>query len=106
MTSGLRCAPAALATAPELAPALAAWQQRLNASGVVCRATAFHSADPRWTLPFPGADRALAAAWASLRKRVGADSPVALGKAGAEASADLLVATSLQLPGGLVGIVG
>jgi multidrug resistance efflux pump len=99
-------APAAPAVADELVPALAAWRQRLNACGVVCHAAAFHSADPRWTLAFPDAERALVDAWANLRKRVSAENPVALGKASDDASADLLLATSLQLPGGQPGIVG
>lgn len=94
------------APADELAPALATWRQRLNASGVACRAVAFHSADPRWTLASPAAELALVEAWASLRKRVAGDNPVALGKAGPDAGAHLLVAASLQLPGGQAAIVG
>ena len=106
MTAQLQPEPAAPPAASELGPALAAWRQRLNACGVSCRAAAFHSADPRWTLAFPEADRALANAWANLRKRVTPESPVALGKVDGDAGSDLLVATSLQLPGGQPGIVG
>ncbi len=80
--------------------------QRLNACGVACRNAAFHSADLRWNFPFPQSDRALTEAWASLRKRVTPENPVALGKADGDADADLLVATSLQLPGGQPAVVG
>ncbi len=96
----------AAAEAGGLAAAVAAWRQRLNACGVACRAAAFHGADPRWTLAFPEAERNLQEAWANLRKRVSAENPVALGKAGSDAGAELLMATSVPLPGGQHGIVG
>jgi Barrel-sandwich domain of CusB or HlyD membrane-fusion len=91
---------------PGLIAALDAWRARLTAAGVNCNAAAFSSADPLWTLDFPDADDALREAWNGLRTRVAADNPVALGKVGSGAASDLLMATSLQLPGGQAGIVG
>ncbi len=99
-------APPAPAAAPELAPALAMWQQRLGAAGLACRAVALYGEDPAWRAPFPqvdvDADPAVAEAWASARARVSRQEPVALAKLGSE----LLVATHLQLPSGQPGVVG
>jgi len=95
-------APAAPPPAPELAPALAMWQQRLGAAGLACRAVALFSEDPAWRAPFADADAAVAEAWASTRVRVSRQDPVALAKLGDE----LLVATHLQLPSGQPGVVG
>ncbi len=95
-----------LAADAELVRALQSWQQRLTAAGLACRAVACHGADARWQCPFPLADSALDETWAALRGRVSGEQPVALGKVGAAAAADLLMATALQLPGGQPGVVG
>lgn len=99
------------AAAPDavLVQALESWQQRLNAGGIACRAVAFHGPEPRWCRDFPGPSRGLAETWASLRKRVGAEQPVALGRTDAGATADLVLAARVPLPGqaeGQAGIVG
>jgi Barrel-sandwich domain of CusB or HlyD membrane-fusion len=103
--------PAVDDTAPDttLVQALDAWQQRLNAGGLACRAVAFHGPEPRWCRGFPDSHRSLNEAWAALRKRVGPDNPVALGKSDTGAAADLLLATRVPLPNhpdGQAGIVG
>ena len=87
-----------------LAPALHAWQQRLTAGGVACRATALAGAEPGWTQDF--ADAPTQAAWAVLRQRVTLDHPVALGKAEAAGGSDLMIATAVQLPSGAAAVVG
>lgn len=92
-----------------LAQALDAWQQRLNAGGLACRGVAFHGPEARWCRGFADAARPLAEAWAALRKRVGPENPVALGRGDAGPAADLLVATRVPLPeagDGAFGIVG
>jgi multidrug resistance efflux pump len=92
---------------PKLLEALNAWQQRLNAAGVATRAVAFHSADPAWSTGFAADLKALNASWAALQARITPQNPVALGRVEAGASADyMLIATTLQLPGGQHGIVG
>ncbi len=116
--------PPVVVQAPELAPALLAWQQRLAAAGLACRAVALYSPDPAWCADFSApaasaadpcaparaaaADRPPAGAWADtwagLRVRVSRQQPVALAKL--EGSTDLMVATSLTLPDGRAGIVG
>lgn len=101
--------PAAAPPAPELAPALQMWHQRLGAAGLGCRAVALFSADAAWRADFQVDDSALAEAWAGLRARVARDSPVALARldqAEGPAGGELLIATSLQLPSGQPGIVG
>lgn len=105
--------PAIVSTSPDeptpdagLVQALESWQQRLNAGGLACRGVAFHGPEPRWCRAFPEASRALAETWASLRKRVGPDNPVALGKTDNGAAADLVLATRVPLPDGQGGIVG
>ncbi|MEP7300031.1 MAG: HlyD family efflux transporter periplasmic adaptor subunit [Caldimonas sp.] len=101
--------PAGPAVPPDagLAPALEAWRSRLAAAGVSCSAVAFSSADPQWTHHFAAdATTTLDEVWTDLRTRVSADNPVALGKLGTTAGADLLMATSLLLPNGQPGIVG
>ncbi|CAN5136437.1 hypothetical protein BH11PSE10_BH11PSE10_19420 [soil metagenome] len=92
--------PAELPAAPELAPALLMWQQRLAAAGLACRAVALFSADPAWRAPF--ADSVVDEAWATAHGRVSRQEPVALAKLGDE----LLVATHLQLPSGQPAVVG
>ena len=93
-------APAEVPPAPELAPALGLWQQRLAAAGLACRSVALFSADPAWRAPF--ADSAVDEAWAAARERVSRKEPVALAKLGD----GLLVATHLQLPSGQPAVVG
>ncbi len=87
-----------------LQSAVEAWRERLTAAGVGCRAAGFHSADPSWCLAFAAGEPALQPTWESLRARVSAEQPVALGKV--EGSQELLMATPLQLPGGQSGVVG
>ncbi len=93
-------APAEVPPAPELAPALGLWQQRLETAGLACRSVALFSADPAWRAPF--ADSAVDQAWAAARERVSRKEPVALAKLGD----GLLVATHLQLPSGQPAVVG
>ena len=97
-------APAEAPPAPELAPALAMWQQRLAAAGLACRAVALFSADPAWRSPFfvNGTDASVDEAWAAARERVSRQEPVALAKLGDA----LLVATHLALPSGQPAVVG
>ena len=97
-------APAEAPPAPELAPALAMWQQRLAAAGLACRAVALFSADPAWRSPFfvNGTDATVDEAWAAARERVSRQEPVALAKLGDA----LLVATHLALPSGQPAVVG
>jgi hypothetical protein len=106
---------APLTQSPEAAPdtpdadlvqALDAWQQRLNGAGLACRGVAFHGPEPRWCRAFADPSRTLAETWSTLRKRVAADNPVALGKTDNGANADLLLATRVPLPGGQTGVVG
>ena len=93
-------APAEAPPAPELAPALGVWQQRLAAAGLACRGVALFSADPAWRAPF--ADAVADEAWVTARELVSRKDPVALAKLGDE----LLVATHLQLPSGQPAVVG
>lgn len=83
---------------PELSTALESWRRRLSGAGVACRALALHSADPVWTHDFATGDAALRARWSELCMRVHAGEPVALGKVGGAAGADLLMATAVHLP--------
>lgn len=95
-------APVEQQPAPELAPALAMWRQRLGAAGLACRGVALFGEDPAWRAPFDDAAPAVAEAWEGARARVSRQDPVALVKLGGE----LLVATHLQLPSGQPGVVG
>lgn len=89
-----------------LVNALHAWRSRLGAAGVACREAAFHSADALWVCDFPATLPALHTAWTDLRARLSADNPVVLAKVDGSAGADMLLATSLQLPTGMTGVVG
>ena len=89
-----------------LIDALQSWRSRLGAAGVACRELAFHSADASWVCEFPARLPALTAAWVDLRARLSADNPVVLAKVDAGARADMLLATRLQLPTGMTGVVG
>lgn len=108
MNAPLTHAPEAAPDAPDadLVQALDAWQQRLNGAGLACRGVAFHGPEPRWCRAFADPSRTLAETWSTLRKRVVADNPVALGKTDNGANADLLLATRVPLPGGQTGVVG
>lgn len=97
--------PAPPPQAAELSPALALWQQRLHAAGLICRGVALHAADPAWCAPFQRAD--VANAWVDGCKRVSRESPVALQRVqAAGGDGELLIATHLTLPNGQPGIVG
>ncbi|MBT9486174.1 MAG: HlyD family efflux transporter periplasmic adaptor subunit [Rubrivivax sp.] len=108
MNAPLTHAPEAAPDAPDadLVQALDTWQQRLNGAGLACRGVAFHGPEPRWCRAFADPSRTLAETWSTLRKRVVADNPVALGKTDNGANADLLLATRVPLPGGQTGVVG
>ncbi len=88
-----------------LTPALEAWRARLLAAGIACRAVALHGESEADSRAFPGGEPKLAEAWAQLRARVTPENPVALSRVDGAAAADMLVATTLQLPGGQIGIV-
>jgi biotin carboxyl carrier protein len=90
----------------DLATALDMWRKRLVSAGVVSRGVAMHSADPGWSLAFAGADALLAKRWSELCKRVSSENPVALEKASAATDADMLMAMSVQLPTGQIGVAG
>jgi multidrug resistance efflux pump len=98
--------PAAVAPCAQLTAALQGWQQRLNAAGISTRAVALHSAQADWSCAFPGADQALSEAWALLRERISPENPVALSRLDASARADMVVASSVQLPSGALAVVG
>ena len=89
-----------------LAPSLETWRLRLAAAGVNCSAVACASDDPRWTQDFADPSGTLSEVWRAVRLRLSAEQPVALDKAGSGAGADLLMATTLQLPNGSTGVVG
>lgn len=86
------------APAPELVQALADWRHRLDAAGLACRGVAFHGPNPAWQIGFGSAPQALGETWATLRQRVSAEQPVALGRTEHNASGDLLLATRVALP--------
>ncbi|MEO8152323.1 MAG: HlyD family efflux transporter periplasmic adaptor subunit [Rhizobacter sp.] len=89
-----------------LVQALDAWRQRLNAAGIPCRAVAFHSDEESWSQAFASEEKVLNDSWVLLRTRITPENPVALARVGVAASADMLMATTVQLPGGQSGIVG
>jgi len=86
-----------------LTGALENWRQRLIAGGLTCREVAFAGPEPRWSLEFTLP--ALKEQWSALRLRVSPSNPVALARTDATATADMLVATTVQLPDGRPGIV-
>ena len=86
-----------------LAGALENWRQRLIAGGVTCREVAFAGPDANWSVEFSVA--ALKEPWSALRQRVSPSNPVALSRTDATAAADMLIATTVQLPDGRPGVV-
>jgi len=97
------------APANELRAALDNWLARLArlvGTDVSCRQVAMYSADANWSLDFPSNDETLTQCWAGLRARVSADDPVVLNKVGADAGADMLMATAAQLPTSQMGVLG
>ena len=88
--------PEAVVQAPELAPALAAWRERLAAAGVACLGVALHSDQAAWCAGFEPAD--WAGTWAELCRRVDRANPVALVRL--EQAQALMVGMRLNLPDG------
>jgi len=86
-----------------LTGALENWRQRLIAGGLTCREVAFAGPEPRWSAEFKLP--ALQESWGALRLRVSTANPVALARTDATAAADMLVATTVQLPDGRPGVV-
>ena len=86
-----------------LTGALENWRQRLIAGGLTCREVAFAGPEPRWSAQFKLP--ALKESWSALRLRVSPANPVALARTDATAAADMLVATTVQLPDGRPGVV-
>lgn len=86
-----------------LVGALENWRQRLIASGVTCREAAFAGPDVNWSVEFTLP--ALKEAWGPLRQRVSPANPVALARSDATATADMLIATTVQLPDGRAAVV-
>ncbi|MFL6695605.1 MAG: efflux RND transporter periplasmic adaptor subunit [Vitreoscilla sp.] len=98
----LKLAPGA-GTDSLLTGALESWRQRLIAGGLTCREVAFAGPEPRWSLEFTLP--LLKDHWSALRLRVSPSNPVALARTDATAAADMLVATTVQLPDGRPGVV-
>jgi multidrug resistance efflux pump len=86
-----------------LTGALENWRQRLTAGGVTCREVAFAGPDATWSVEF--GIPALKEAWSALRLRVSPSNPVALARSDTTAAADMLIATTVQLPDGRPGVV-
>ena len=93
----------------ELVEAVEAWRARLGVAGVACRAVALQADDPQFRLDFPSALPELQQRWQVLRQQhqPNARAPVAqVDRGDGQPGADLLVITPLQLPDGLLGLVG
>lgn len=86
-----------------LTGALENWRQRLIAGGLSCREVAFAGPEPKWSAEF--ALPTLKESWSALKQRVSPANPVALARTDTTATADMLVATTVQLPDGRPGVV-
>jgi multidrug resistance efflux pump len=100
--AALRVAPGA-GTDSLLTGALENWRQRLIAGGLSCREVAFAGPEPKWSAEF--ALPTLKESWSALKQRVSPANPVALARTDTTAAADMLVATTVQLPDGRPGVV-
>jgi multidrug resistance efflux pump len=92
--------------APELVEAIAAWQGRLSSAGVACRAVAVHSSSPNWLIDFDASQAALQSQWQELWPQVSPSNPLLLASNGPQSGGDLLLATTIQMPTGQVGVIG
>jgi Barrel-sandwich domain of CusB or HlyD membrane-fusion len=90
----------------QLTGILETWRASLLATGLACRATAWHGSAPGHCVNFADMDAKLQLAWEQARAQCKPDQPVLVSRLGPDAGADSLIALRLELINGEHAVVG